>query len=520
MFTTARRGLVAAVTAAIACLAFTASALADAPDVKVPPNQVPNVSASVAATPQPGFPDAVTVTVTGSWSWPTHGGDCNLDRAGAGVAIDWFDPHDPGNRLKGKGKNDPDPTVDVGGSQTTIDVGDTGANGLNAADNVVHPTENDTDSGAVSDIADPSDFANWHGGCGVFSSDTLLDGSTATVAHGNFGRLAPGAKDSDGHPFDDPTAPAGASQQGAVLKHTYQSSSDLSHVCAVTYDVHNGTKAKDGNGVGTPGSAGEVTAGGSDGNHDNGVVDNANTPLGNACPTAKLIKPPPPPAPTTLTTNAGGPFTLTASGLDIADTATIAGGTADGGGTITFTLFHDNGAGGCGTPAAAPVTAAVTHGANGQSYSSPAVHVTSAGQYHWTASYSGDSKNAGSASACGAANENPTVAEQQVLGTRSTPGTAHLAGVSGCVSRSFFASVKGKHIKKVAFSIDGHKRKTVKKADAKGRYKFKVNPRKFKPGSHLLVARASFTTASNTKAKTMRLRFARCIKRVAPAFTG
>src|SRR5215468_2907135 len=74
---------------------FAANAFADAPDVKVGPTQSPVVTAHAVVNAD----GTVTVTVTGGWNWPTHGHDCNTDRAGAGVAIDWFDPKQPGNAL-------------------------------------------------------------------------------------------------------------------------------------------------------------------------------------------------------------------------------------------------------------------------------------------------------------------------------------------------------------------------------------------------------------------------------------
>src|SRR5437667_6948846 len=40
-----------------------------------------------------------TVTAAGQWQWPTHGSDCNTDRAGAGFAVDWNDPNQAGNHV-------------------------------------------------------------------------------------------------------------------------------------------------------------------------------------------------------------------------------------------------------------------------------------------------------------------------------------------------------------------------------------------------------------------------------------
>jgi hypothetical protein len=864
--------------ALLSVLVLASSAFGDAADVKIPPNQQPTISATAVENlgdghaGTPGDPHTVTVTVTGGWSWPTHGNDCNSDRAGTGVAVAWFDPQQQGNPL---GNTDlTAATVLIGGVPTPIFVGVKTANSLNPVDNVVHPTENDIGTGAVADIATPADFANWRGGCGVFSNDTLLDGSMATVSHGNFGKAAAGDPG-----FTTPTPPAAnAAQQGALLTHTYASKADVKRVCAVTYDVHgDGSGKKAGaagqNGVGIPGAEKPVTAGGSGRNDDNGVEKNANTPLGNACPafffpsistqaglpttfapdgtatisdTATLSGADPAgggnlvfkaygpqadpnnyvctaglggnligtttvpvsqlagdinhdypasiPLPaaatsgdyvftveyqptvgnttaisdcnsdrahetatvnkrtTTLTTDAGSRIGFDpVNGNDLTDIATLSGGTSDGTGTITFKLFKDDGAGGCAAQVGADVTQAVNNGADGQQYTSPSVHVTDAGQYHWTASYDGDGKNSGSSAACGDLNENPklipsgihvvksgddhvyhgdtmhfgyvvtnagggplsnvvvsddkcpnvqgpskvegpndtgaafldvgdvwtytcetpvpahsageenpivntvtaaaqdefqrpvsdtdqhstrilhpeiaidktgpatategdlvpyiltvtnpgdesfaaatvvvtdpqcaaapalsvknrgagldpspgtldpgdswvylcsvqtqvgqtrvdnvadvnaadefghpvsatdtasTVLGQIVQLPQVTPGSARLAGASGCVARKFVASVRGKSIRKVVFSIDGKRRASVSKPDSNGRYKYVVNPRKFSRGSHLLVAKATFDPDSGTKPKTMRLRFSRCVRRAAPAFTG
>jgi hypothetical protein len=110
--------------------------------------------------------------------------------------------------------------------------------------------------------------------------------------------------------------------------------------------------------------------------------------------------------------------------------------------------------------------------------------------------------------------------QQVVLGERVEPGSARIAGASGCVARKFNVTVSGRQILRVEFRVDGKKRATVGKPDSKGRYVFNVDPKKFKPGSHLLVAKSVFNADSNTKAKTMKLRFARCVRRTLPAFTG
>jgi hypothetical protein len=110
--------------------------------------------------------------------------------------------------------------------------------------------------------------------------------------------------------------------------------------------------------------------------------------------------------------------------------------------------------------------------------------------------------------------------QQVVLGERVEPGEARIAGATGCVARKFNVTVRGKQIAKVEFRVDGKKRASLSKPDSQGRFVFKVDPKKFKAGSHLLQAKSTFTAASGTPAKTMKLRFARCVRRTAPAFTG
>src|SRR5262245_42135825 len=98
-------------------LAFAASALADAPDpvIAVPPtipspihskvtfDQAGNTVVQVWGGRWNGDPDTnsgnpiYNNTQPGQvleigWQWTTHNSDCNNDRTGAGVAMDWSDP--------------------------------------------------------------------------------------------------------------------------------------------------------------------------------------------------------------------------------------------------------------------------------------------------------------------------------------------------------------------------------------------------------------------------------------------
>jgi hypothetical protein len=110
---------------------------------------------------------------------------------------------------------------------------------------------------------------------------------------------------------------------------------------------------------------------------------------------------------------------------------------------------------------------------------------------------------------------------QVVLGQRTTPGTARLLGRTGCVTRSFYARVRGAQITRVVFVIDGKVVKTVTKPNLKGAFAVRINPRNFKLGLHRIVARVRFTSGSGTRAKVLRLGFQRCAKPlVSPRFTG
>ncbi len=110
-----------------------------------------------------------------------------------------------------------------------------------------------------------------------------------------------------------------------------------------------------------------------------------------------------------------------------------------------------------------------------------------------------------------------------VLGERVpvVPGSARLGGKTGCVPRKFTVRVGGKQIDHVVFAIDGKRVRTVRTANSSGKFVLTVDPRKFKAGSHLVTARTVFKAESQTPAKTLRLRFSRCVRAAqAPAFTG
>jgi SdrD B-like domain/Prenyltransferase and squalene oxidase repeat len=103
-----------------------------------------------------------------------------------------------------------------------------------------------------------------------------------------------------------------------------------------------------------------------------------------------------------------------------------------------------------------------------------------------------------------------------------TKGTAHIASSTrGCVARSgYLASVRGKSIASVTFTLDGHTIKTLRKPTSRETYAVRVNVRA--GSTHHLAIHVAFTAASKTPATTLHRTLARCAARkvVLPRFTG
>jgi uncharacterized repeat protein (TIGR01451 family) len=244
-----------------------ALALADAPD-PIPNNTqgtvIRNDDGSRTVIVWGGDPaQDITNEANAGWRWTTHKSDCNTDRTGVGVAIDWHDdPAYPGNHVTTL-------TAPIG----SIDVGVAAPGGaLNATDNVVHPTPKSVAAhpDAV-DISDPSQYTQWRGGCGVYSFHSGLNKSYNT---GTWGR-PPTQAEIDALKAN-PSAATGTSPV-PLLKHRYPATfTGTVVICPLLYDVHGTTG-------GAPSKASEVTAGGSSHNGDNGAEKNGATPLGNTC---------------------------------------------------------------------------------------------------------------------------------------------------------------------------------------------------------------------------------------------
>ena len=105
------------------------------------------------------------------------------------------------------------------------------------------------------------------------------------------------------------------------------------------------------------------------------------------------------------------------------------------------------------------------------------------------------------------------------VGERLPSGIARLRGASGCMSRAFRARVTGRSIASVVFRLDG--RVIRRTARAQARYSVRVRPRRLALGRHRVVARVTFLSASETRARTLRMTFRRCGRgEVSPRFTG
>jgi hypothetical protein len=117
-----------------------------------------------------------------------------------------------------------------------------------------------------------------------------------------------------------------------------------------------------------------------------------------------------------------------------------------------------------------------------------------------------------------------TIPQIKVSPARVRPGSAKLSGPSGCArtTRTVAATVTGRRIVKVTFSIDGKRVKTLTKANGKGgRWTLPIAVRKLSVGTHRVTVTVQFASSSQTKAKTLRFSFSRCRTAVArPQFTG
>jgi hypothetical protein len=345
----------------------------------------------------------VTISVKGEWNWLSHNSDCNFDRAATGVGIIWNDPTEPGFTVTKA-------PISAGVGIASLRTGDT----VNTIDQMVHPVDRgnvpegytagtwmsttqgyatnaagDYPSGqAFNDPTPPApttaNVAAWKGGCG---REPLT--ATASKTGGPSCGTSPASTTCSAHPW-------GSWGYEKVYSHTYQKSGLPSQVCVNFYDVHGGGKFNT-NTFQVPNGTKEITV---NGNGDNSIQTNAFN-VNNGANCVSFFFP-------SLTTSA----TSATIGGTISDTATLSGAASNAGGSITFKAYPPSDP---SCAAAAEFTSSPVAVSGNGTYGPVSFTPTKVGDYHWTASYSGDpaSNTQPVSSACGAAGETSTVGPAQ-----------------------------------------------------------------------------------------------------------
>jgi hypothetical protein len=88
-----------------------------------------------------------------------------------------------------------------------------------------------------------------------------------------------------------------------------------------------------------------------------------------------------------------------------------------------------------------------------------------------------------------------------------------------CASAPFTVRVTGRRIRQVTFFLDGRRIGRVNSRPGRTVFSMRDDPRDENAAAHRITARVRFTTASGTRARTLRLTFRRC-QSVQPRFTG
>jgi len=333
------------------------------------------------------------VTVHGTWAFSTHGGDCNADIAGAGYAVAWDDPDQPGNLV-----------TTVNGNQ--ILVGTASGNAFNQADDEVHPTPADAPGTLFSDPLytnvppKASDIAknNWKSGCGTYDP----------VADYNSGTWGP-------------------------LSH-YYAVTDLEQgvsICVVLYNVAaSGSNTANSFGGSVPVDQVEVTAGGpaAKPHNDNNSVEAMG--IDNVCTSIALPG---------LTNAASGPVTV-GSSTPITDTATMHNASgAPPASTVTFNVYAASDTN-CASPLNnRPLAATGSY----PTYTSAPYTPATPGSYVWVASFTpaaGDSHNIAFQGIC---NDSSAISNPISVVTKTAPSLGLQVTPAGPVAIGTSASAKG-----------------------------------------------------------------------------
>jgi hypothetical protein len=200
-------------------------------------------------------------------------------------------------------------------------------------------------------------------------------------------------------------------------------------------------------------------------------------------------------------------FAVSGQNSGVSGTCTYPGGEADpecktnSSGQVVFTYPDTNGVGSDTINAAVTLAGSVQHATAEETWTAAPVVVTPTSTPTPT----------------------PTVPPPAgaVLGTKETApakGSAHIAGVRGCVAQTgYVASVRGSSIAYVTFTLDGHR--ITLRTPSHGAFALRFHPG---AGSkHHLTFHVVFTASSKTPSKTIHQTLARCAARtVSPRFTG
>ena len=80
----------------------------------------------------------------------------------------------------------------------------------------------------------------------------------------------------------------------------------------------------------------------------------------------------------------------------------------------------------------------------------------------------------------------------------------------GCAARAFRAWVRASQVRRVFFSLNGRKLRTVSAADWRGRYGVLVRPGRLREGRHVVRAEIEFLRGAERERRTVRFRFRNC----------
>jgi hypothetical protein len=242
---------------------------------------------------------------------------------------------------------------------------------------------------------------------------------------------------------------------------------------------------------------------------------------------------PPPPAgatPVIAVTKAASPATRPVPGGDFTFTVTVSNPSASV--PIRITALTDDVYGNLATIAGSTcgslIGVTLAPGATSAPCSFPGRFTGAAGARQTdTVTVTGVDSNGNTTSATAQATVGITAAPaspppaQAVAAVSASPGSARISGPTGCVPRPFSVLVTGRKIRRVTFYLDGRRVRSLTRPNSGTRYLLRVRPGSLSRGAHRVLAVTSFTAASGTRQRTLRLVFQRCAQQaVAPRFTA